>query len=80
VSEKEKVPKDSILHDDLNQKDLDVLVAQDLNQMTLQEREAMYEEIHGVESLIEETPEFVADLLRTTLRLIPYLRIGTWNS
>jgi hypothetical protein len=65
ASEEEKVPKYSIPHEDVNQKDLDALLAKDLNQMTLKEREAMYEELHGVESIIEETPEFVADRLRS---------------
>jgi hypothetical protein len=39
--------------------DVDALLAQELNQMSFEERELVYEEIHGVETLIEETPDFV---------------------
>ena len=39
--------------------DMDKLLAEELNQMNLEERELMYEEIHGVEKNIEETPELL---------------------
>jgi hypothetical protein len=47
----------------LNQDNIDAVLAEELNQMSFQEREAMYEEIHGVDSIVNETPEFVAERL-----------------
>mmetsp|Transcript_10957 Transcript_10957/g.19680 ORF Transcript_10957/g.19680 Transcript_10957/m.19680 type:complete len:550 (-) Transcript_10957:1047-2696(-) len=43
---------------------VDALLAQELNQMSFQEREGIHEEIHGVHTLaVEETPEFVSQKL-----------------
>ena len=40
-------------------KDVDKILASALSQMTMQEREQVYEEIHGVDQVQEETPEFI---------------------
>jgi hypothetical protein len=48
---------------ELNQDNIDAVLAEELNQMSFQEREAMYEEIHGVDSIVNETPKFVAERL-----------------
>jgi hypothetical protein len=42
-----------------NPKDVDFLIAKELNQMSFKERELVYEELHGVDKIIEETPEFL---------------------
>jgi hypothetical protein len=39
-------------------------VAQAINQMSLKEREVVYEELHGVARVVEETPAFVAQRLQ----------------
>jgi hypothetical protein len=51
---------------------IDTLLAQELNQMTFQEREHIHEEIHGVHTLaVDETkPEFVSHKLRLLERAI----------
>jgi hypothetical protein len=46
------------------QKIVENVVAQEINQMTLKEREVVYEELHGVARVVEETPEFVAQRLQ----------------
>jgi hypothetical protein len=54
--------------------DVETLLAQELNQMSFQERELLYEEIHGVESAVQETPEFVEQHLQALeieIQLIP---------
>jgi hypothetical protein len=43
------------------QEDVDALLAKELNQLSHQEREAIWEEMHGVERIIEETPKFLKD-------------------
>jgi hypothetical protein len=43
---------------------IDALLANDLNQMSLKERGLLYEQIHGVDERIEETPDFVTECLR----------------
>jgi hypothetical protein len=45
--------------DNVDPDDVDALLAKELNQMTFQERELMYEEIHGVEEIHEETEDFL---------------------
>jgi hypothetical protein len=40
-------------------RDVELQLAEELNQMSFQEREILYEEIHGVESAVKETPEFI---------------------
>jgi hypothetical protein len=44
---------------DPNPKDVDFLIAKELNEMSFEERELACEEIHGVDAIIEEKPEFV---------------------
>jgi hypothetical protein len=55
-------------------KDVDVLLAQELNQMTVKERETVYEELHGVDTIIEETEDLIQktleDLNRELLKII----------
>jgi hypothetical protein len=58
----------------VEQRDVDALLANDLNQLSMNEREKMYEEIHGVRRLVEETPELLAESLAALgqeLRSIP---------
>jgi hypothetical protein len=43
---------------------LDSLLAQEFTRLTIQEREKSYEELHGVDDAVNETPEFVANSLR----------------
>lgn len=43
----------------LSEDNVEKLLANDLNNLSLQEREAVYDEIHGVASPLEETPHFV---------------------
>jgi hypothetical protein len=51
-------------NDDTLVNNIDKILAMELNQLSLQDREAMNEEIHGVNFLaVPETPEFVADKL-----------------
>lgn len=38
-------------------------LAEELNALTVQERNDVYDEVHGVNEVIQETPEFVADSL-----------------
>lgn len=39
------------------------LLAQDMNALSVQERNQLYEEVHGISEVIDETPEFVAKRL-----------------
>jgi hypothetical protein len=41
----------------------ETILARELNQLSMEERELIYEEIHGVDKIIEETPEFVSERL-----------------
>lgn len=43
--------------DEVKEEDIDALLANELNQMSLEERERTYEEIHGVQQIDEETPQ-----------------------
>ena len=45
------------------QKRLEQLLVSELNQMSLHEREKVYEEIHGVNEVMEESPEFLDERL-----------------
>jgi esterase/lipase superfamily enzyme len=45
--------------DNVDPDDVDALLAKELNQMTFQERELMYEEIHGVDKIHEEPEDFL---------------------
>ncbi len=47
----------------VKENDFVALLANELNQMSLEERERTYEEIHGVDQILEETPELVAQSL-----------------
>jgi hypothetical protein len=49
---------------DVGSKDLESLLVQELNEMSLQERTLVYEEIHGVDDIVDETPEFIAECLQ----------------
>ena len=42
---------------------IDSLIANALNQLSLDEREKVYHELHGVDDIIRETPEFVQSCL-----------------
>jgi len=44
--------------------EVDALLASELNDMSLQERGSIYEEIHGVDSEIVETPQLLAESLQ----------------
>ena len=46
-----------------DQKTVDAFVANELNQLSLQEREQVYEELHGVDDIIKETDELINDRL-----------------
>jgi hypothetical protein len=47
----------------VDQKAFDAILAKELNQLSFQQRNAVLEELHGVDAVIEETPEFVQDKL-----------------
>ena len=40
------------------------LIANELNKLSVQERERLYDEIHGVACLQNETPEFIEDIMK----------------
>ena len=46
-----------------DQKAVDAVLAQELNRLNLQQRETLYEEIHGVDKIIDESPQFLHDKL-----------------
>jgi len=50
---------DSSVNQDVTKEDADAMLAHDLNALSLQERNQVYEEIHGVESTIHETAEML---------------------
>jgi hypothetical protein len=55
-------------------KQVESLLTQELNQMSLKERELTYEEIHSVDKMIDEPTEFVTERLEALereLRMIP---------
>lgn len=43
----------------VSKQDVDKLLASELNEMSLQEREEVYEQLHGVEDVLDETAEFL---------------------
>lgn len=47
----------------INEKDMDALLAQEMNQLTHEERTRTFEEIHGVARPIPETPELLKERL-----------------
>ena len=50
---------------DINSDDkIDSLIANALNQLSLDEREKVYHEMHGVDEVIKETPELVESSLK----------------
>ena len=54
--------------------DVDALLAREMNQMSVNERELIYEEIHGVDPVIEETYDFISNKLHAIeeeIQLIP---------
>mmetsp|Transcript_6846 Transcript_6846/g.6668 ORF Transcript_6846/g.6668 Transcript_6846/m.6668 type:complete len:128 (+) Transcript_6846:369-752(+) len=68
--------------------EIDSLIAQDFNKLSFHDRNAVYEEIHGVKNLApEESPESLADALNQLsleLAAIPHKpafdRSQQWNS
>jgi hypothetical protein len=50
---------DVSINEDISREDADAMLAHDLNALSLQERNKVYEEIHGVDAPIEETPEII---------------------
>jgi hypothetical protein len=59
---------------------IDALMANDLNQMSLKERDLLYEQIHGVDERIEETPDFVTECLQMLdLRLSAIAKKPAYN-
>ena len=44
-------------------KEIDAFIAKELNKMSMQERQKIFEEIHGVDRIVEETPEFLSEKL-----------------
>jgi hypothetical protein len=55
-------------------KQVESLLTQELNQMSLKERELTYEEVHSVDKMIDEPTEFVTErqkALERELRMIP---------
>jgi hypothetical protein len=54
--------------------DMDKLLAEELNQMALEDRELLYEEIHGVDKIVEETSELLAAKMEELGREIPRIR------
>lgn len=51
----------------------DADLAIDLNRLTFEERQAIFEEIHGVSDLIPETPEFVASKVQELFQVLENL-------
>jgi hypothetical protein len=42
---------------------VDVLMAKEMNELSLEERERVFEDIHGIPRVVEEEPDFVAESL-----------------
>lgn len=59
---------------DPGQEYLDEVLVKELNEMSFQEREALSSEIHGVNDIIKETPEFVAERLGTLFTELSNIR------
>jgi hypothetical protein len=62
-------------HSKVDSSNVDSLLAKELNQLSMRERETIYEEIHGVDKGVEETPELDAASLAyldQELRKIPF--------
>ena len=51
-----------------DRRSMDTLLAAEMNQMSLKERELVYEELHGVDEVIEETPSFINESLQELQR------------
>jgi hypothetical protein len=49
--------------ENLEELELDSILAQELNRMNLKQRELLYEEIHGVDEIVHETPHFLNEKL-----------------
>lgn len=67
LKEEVHLPSDALpVQKTVPQKEIDSLLASELNQMSLQERESQYEQLHGVEpvDIFQETPEFVQSKLQ----------------
>jgi hypothetical protein len=58
LKEPEKV-ETRALPPDTNIINIDALIAEELNQLSFKDRDTMYEEIHGVDSILEETEELI---------------------
>lgn len=50
---------DVSINHDISEEDAEAMLVNDLNALSLQERNKVYEEIHGVEDMIDETPEII---------------------
>jgi hypothetical protein len=50
---------DVSINHDISREDADAMLAHDLNALSLQERNKVYEEIHGVDETIQESPEIL---------------------
>jgi hypothetical protein len=79
--EEEPSMAEPVISDDRNMvdqivdpKQVESLLTQELNQMSLKERELAYEEVHSVDKVIDEPTEFVTqrlEALERALRMIP---------
>jgi hypothetical protein len=56
---------DGVRTGDVKKDVVDSLLANELNSMSLNERGALYEQIHGVEAIVDETPDFCNEKLLT---------------
>jgi hypothetical protein len=54
---------DGVRTGDVKKDVVDSLLANELNSMSLNERGALYEQIHGVEAIVDETPDFCDEKL-----------------
>jgi hypothetical protein len=53
----------SRIHSDPDPDDMDLLLANELNSLSLRAREQVFAEVHGVNEIVEEDPEFVGRCL-----------------
>jgi hypothetical protein len=51
------------ISDSINPKMSDVLIAEELNKLTMKERDAVLHDLHGVADIVDEKPGFVSDRL-----------------
>jgi hypothetical protein len=58
-----------------NEKDVDVLLANELNRLSIQERENVFEEIHGVDPVVEESEEMIRQSLEQLSKEIERIEV-----